>query len=252
MDDQTKRQDVTKRGGDAAASLKLAGTFAGFRLGAMMALPIIPGMLAFGLAVAATPARKGMGFIDHLLMNLFVYAGMSQLVALDAWPERFGAATVASLAILCAIINARLLLMSATLQPWLGGLPRWQIYPSLHLLTDPGWLIAMRYRADGGSDVGIYYGSSIVLFLTWIAAIVAGYLMGGLVADPSRFGIDLVMPIFFAAMLVPLWRGARRGIAWLVAGAVSLVVYYALGGWWFVVAGAIAGSVAGGFLDDAE
>jgi predicted branched-subunit amino acid permease len=177
---------------------------------------------------------------------------MSQLVALDAWPERFGTATVASLAILCAIVNARLLLMSATLQPWLGGLPRWQVYPSLHILTDPGWLIAMRYRADGGSDVGVYYGSSIVLFAAWTGAIVAGYLMGGLVADPSRFGIDLVMPIFFAAMLVPLWHGARRGIAWLVAGAVSLIVYYGVGGWWFVVAGAIAGSVAGGFLDDAE
>jgi predicted branched-subunit amino acid permease len=172
----------------AAPLAKVAGTFAGFRLGAMMALPVIPGMVAFGLAVGATAARKGLGFADNLLMNLLVYAGMSQLVALDAWPERFGVATVAGLAILCAIVNARLLLMGASLQPWLGGLPRSQIYPSLHLLTDPGWLIAMRYRADRGSDVGVFFGSSVVLYLAWIAAIVAGHLMGALVADPRRFG----------------------------------------------------------------
>jgi predicted branched-subunit amino acid permease len=58
--------------------------------------------------------------------------------------------------------------------------------------------------------------------------------------------------VFFAAMLVPLWRGARRALAWCVAGAVALAVDYFVGGWWFVLAGALAGSAAGGFIDDRE
>ena len=57
-------------------------------------------------------------------------------------------------------------------------------------------------------------------------------------------------PAFFAAMLIPLWRGPRRGIAWVVAGAVALLVQQLSGGWWFIVAGALAGSIAGGFIDD--
>ena len=36
------------------------------------------------------------------------------------------------------------------------------------------------------------------------------------------------------------------------SGAVALAVQQLLGGWWFIVAGAVAGSVAGGLLDDAE
>jgi predicted branched-subunit amino acid permease len=236
----------------ASGGGRVGTTLAGFRLGVWMALPVVPGMVAFGLAVGATAARKGLTFADNLLMNLFVYAGMSQLVALDAWPERFGVATLAGLALLMVIVNARMLLMSASLQPWLGALPRWQMYPALHLLTDPGWLIAMRYRAGGGSDAGVFFGSSVMLALAWMSAAAGGYLAGALVADPRRFGIDLVMPIFFAAMLIPLWRGARRAVAWAVAGAVALLVHYAVGGWWFVVAGAIAGSVAGGFLDDPD
>jgi hypothetical protein len=36
-----------------------------------------------------------------------------------------------------------------------------------------------------------------------------------------------------------------------VAGAVAVAVHQMAGGWWFIVAGALAGSVVGGFVDDA-
>jgi 4-azaleucine resistance transporter AzlC len=224
----------------------------GFNLGLRLALPVLPGMAAFGLAVGATAARKGMGFVDNLLMNLFVYAGMSQLVALEAWPERFTIGALAALAVLMITINARMLLMSAALYPWLHASPPWRIYPALHVLTDPSWLITMRYRAEGGSDAGVFLGSSVLLAIVWIAAACAGHVGGTLIADPRRYGIDLVMPIFFAAMLIPLWRGGRHAIAWIVAAAVAVTVHQLAGGWWFIVAGAVAGSVVGGFLDDAD
>jgi len=225
------------------------GSLAGFRLGVRFALPVMPGMIAFGLAVGATAARKGFSFVESLLMNLFVYAGMSQLVAMEVWPERLTMAALGALALLCATLNARMLLITASLQPWLGAMPRWQIYPALHLTVDPGWLIAMRYRAEGGSDIGVFLGSGALLAFTWMSATSAGYFAGALVSDPRAFGIDLVMPVFFAAMLVPLWRGARRAVAWVIAGAVALMVQQLLGGWWFIIAGAVAGSVARGFLD---
>jgi predicted branched-subunit amino acid permease len=228
------------------------GSLAGFNLGLRLALPVLPGMIAFGLAVGSTAARKGFSFVDSLVMNVFVYAGMSQLVAMEVWPERVTIAALGALALLCVVINARMLLITASLQPWLGALPPWKIYPALHIVVDPGWLIAMRYRAEGGSDIGVFFGSSVMLALTWMSATSAGHLTGALISDPRRYGIDLVMPIFFAAMLIPLWRGARRGVAWLVAGAVALLVQYLLGGWWFIVAGAVAGSVVGGLLDDAD
>jgi 4-azaleucine resistance transporter AzlC len=228
------------------------GSLAGFNLGLRFALPVLPGMFAFGLAVGATAARKGFSFIESLLMNFFIYAGMAQLVAMEVWPERLTTAAVGALVLLCATINARMLLITASLHPWLGSQPPWQVYPALHIAVDPGWLIAMRYRSEGGSDIGVFYGASVMLAITWMCATSAGYFAGVLISDPRRYGIDLVMPVFFAAMLVPLWRGPRRAVAWLVAGAVALAVQQLLGGWWFIVAGAAAGSVTGGLLDDAE
>ena len=97
-------------------------TLAGFNLGMRLALPIMPGMIAFGLAVGATAARKGFSFVDSLLMNVVVYAGMSQLVAMEAWPERVTIGAMFALAVLCATVNARMLLMSAALYPTLKAM----------------------------------------------------------------------------------------------------------------------------------
>jgi 4-azaleucine resistance transporter AzlC len=227
-------------------------SLAGFNLGMRLALPVVPGMVAFGLAVGATAARTGFTFVENLLMNVFVYAGMSQLVAMEAWPERITAGGLVALAVLMITVNARMLLMSAALHPWLHASSPWRVYPALHVLTDPSWLISMRYRANGGSDAGIFLGSSVLLAVAWIAATCIGHAAGVLIADPRRYGIDLVMPIFFAAMLIPLWRGGRASIAWIVAGAVAIAVHQLAGGWWFIVAGAVAGSVVGGLLDERD
>jgi 4-azaleucine resistance transporter AzlC len=227
-------------------------TLSGFELGMRLALPVMPGMIAFGLAVGATAARKGFSFVDNLVMNVFVYAGMSQLVAMEAWPERVTLGALAALAVLSVTVNARMLLMSAALYPWLGASPPSRIYPTLHVLADPSWLIAMRYRSQGGSDAGVLLGSSVLLAVAWVAATCVGHVGGTMIADPRRYGIDLVMPIFFAAMLIPLWRGGRPAIAWIVAGVVAVAVQQIAGGWWFIVAGAVAGSVVGGFLDDRD
>jgi predicted branched-subunit amino acid permease len=227
-------------------------SLAGLRLGVMLMLPALPGMIAFAVAVGATEARKGFGLAEAALMNLLVYAGASQMVAMEAWPDRLTLATVAALALLVATVNARMLLFGAALRPWLGKLPAWQIYPLLQFTTDPGWLITMRYRADGGNDAAVFLGGALAVLAAWIGAVTAGYLMGALVADPRAIALDLVMPIFFCAMAVPLWRRGRRTLAWGVAGAVALATAHLVSGWWFVIVGAVAGSLVEGFAEDGD
>ena len=92
----------------------------GFNLGLRLALPVAPAMIAFGLAVGATAARKGLDLMDSVLMNLLIYAGAAQLVAMEAWPQHFTATAIMGLAFICAVINARLVLITASLHPWLG------------------------------------------------------------------------------------------------------------------------------------
>jgi predicted branched-subunit amino acid permease len=237
---------------DRSSSGRPSWSLDGLRLGAAMMAPALPGMMAFAIAVGATEARKGFALAEAFLMNLLVYAGASQMVAMEAWPQRITLAGVAALALLVGTVNARMLLFGASLRPWLWSLPAWQIYPLLQLTTDPGWIIAMRYRAEGGNDVGVFLGGALVVWVAWLSATMVGYLAGALVADPRAIALDLVLPIFFAAMLVPLWRGRRRAIAWGIAGAVALATEHLVSGWWFVITGALAGAVAEGFAESAD
>ncbi|HZB62629.1 MAG TPA: branched-chain amino acid ABC transporter permease, partial [Microvirga sp.] len=81
-------------------------------------------------------------------------------------------------------------------------------------------------------------------WLVWFLASLAGFFAGALVPEPKRFGLDLVMPIYFAAMLVPLWRGAGPALPWLLAGTVALTVHALVPGYVFIIAGALAGVAA--------
>lgn len=224
----------------------------GFALGVRSMLPLLPGMVAFGIAVGSAAAAKGLTFVEHILMSVLVYAGLSQVVALEIWPQQMTTGAIAAVALVAATVNARLLLLSAAFRPWFGPLPAWQSYPLLYLLTDPGWIAAMRYRADGGADIGFYLGGGLLIFTVWMMAVTVGYSLGALVPDPKPIALDLVMLIFFAAMLVPLWRGASRAIPWIVAGVVALLVQHFVGGWWYVIAGSLAGIVAGGFVNERD
>lgn len=222
---------------------------AGFRYGLRLGLPVTPGVIVFGLIVGAVAERQGLSFIQNMSMNVLVFSGVAQLVALEIWPKVITWSAVATFAMLAGVVGARLFLMSVSMRPWFGKLPWWQSYPNLYLLTDTSWLIAMRYRGDGGNDVAVYFGASIIMMAGWLAATGAGYFAGGLIADPAKFGFDLVLPVFFAAMLVPLWKGARRATGWAVAGIVAVAVQWLVPGYWFIIAGAVTGALVGGFLD---
>ena len=104
--------------------------------------------------------------------------------------------------------------------------------------------------AEGGRDLSVYFGAAVTMLIGWIGASWAGYVLGGLISDPARYGLDLVMPVFFAAMLVPLWTGKHRMFGWIVAGVVAVAVQYLVAGWWFIVAGSLAGAFAGAWFDE--
>lgn len=222
----------------------------GLATGARLCGAMVPGTVVFAAAYGTLAAQKGLTLAETVLMSALVFGGASQLVALEVWTSPLALSTVLSLAVVTAIVNARFILMGATLRPWLSGLPGWQAYFALNAIVDATWLVGMRYRAEGGSDVSVFAGAGLTLWAVWVTSAIPGYLLGAFIADPKRFGFDLMLPIFFAAMFVPLWRGARRAIGWAIAGIVALAASYLLPGWWFIVIGALAGSIAGVFIDD--
>jgi predicted branched-subunit amino acid permease len=225
-------------------------TLAGVMHGARMIVPILPTITAFGAAFGAAASQKGLTLIEAGLMSGLVYAGASQLVALELWRGDWTLAALAAVAAVTATVNARLILMSASLQPWMAASPTALNAFNLFFLTDASWILGTRYHVGGGRDLGVLLGAGSLLWVIWIAATLPGHIAGSLLTDPKSLGLDLVMPIFFAAMLVPLWKGVRPALPWMVAGIVGVGVSAVGGGYLFIVAGALAGAATGAFFDD--
>lgn len=227
-------------------------TLSGLRLGVVAMLPLLPGLVVFAAAFGAVAAQKGLTLFDAALMSAIVFAGASQLVAMELWSVPIAASAIVALALVTAVVNMRMILMSASLYPWLRDAPSRQTYPTLLLLTDVNWLGSLRYRRAGGVDAGFLFGSGLIIWLVWVAATGLGHVFGSVIAEPRRYAIDLILPIYFVVMLVPLWHGPRRALPWAIAGAVALSVQRLVPGFWFIIAGALAGAVSGGFIDDRE
>ncbi|EIM25778.1 AzlC family ABC transporter permease [Microvirga lotononidis] len=222
---------------------------AGLRHGARAALPAFPGFIMFAVAFGTAAAQKGLSLGETLGLSAFVYAGASQMVGLEIWQQAWTPSTVLTIMTVTAVVNARMILLGATLQPWLKNEPLARTALNLFLITEAGWLVGTRYHSEGGRDVGVLLGCGIILWVVWLLATLSGFFAGALVPEPRRFGLDLVMPIFFGVMLVPLWKGAKVALPWLVAGLVSLIVHALVPGYVFIIAGALAGVAAGMLIE---
>jgi len=211
--------------------------------GARKGILIAPTLIAFGLGVGLLAASKGLTVAEIALMSAWVYAGGAQMATLQVWTEPL---PLLALVLTVLAMNARYILLSASLRPPFGTLPVWQIYPGLAIFGDGNWMLQMREITEGRRpDAGFLLGSGLVMILPWIAATVVGHLFGQVIGDPRRFGIDFLLAAFFAVMAVGFFRTARSIAPFVVAIAVAILVQKLVAGPWYLFAGALAGSLAG-------
>lgn len=232
------------------ASAEARWTFAAFRHGAIDVLPFVPGLAGFAMAYGTLAARKGMTLFETLLMSASIFAGVVQMVVLDSWPQTLTAGAIAGIVALTALVNARYLMIGATLRPLLGGQPSRKVYPTLFFLVEPPWLMSLRYYSNGGRDPAYLLGGGVAMYVVWVTTAIPGYLAGAAVGNPKQFGIDLLVPAFFVAMMVSLWRGPRRSWGLIVGALAAALTEFMFGGFWYLIVGAVAGCVAGVLNDD--
>jgi len=222
-------------------------TRAGMLRGMRATLAITLGLSPFALVMGVVSAAKGLSLAEALLMSGLVFAGTSQLVALESWAEP---APILGAALACLVINLRMAPMGAALAPALDRIRGWRLWLTLAFLVDNAFALFIAEIRAGRRDVGFLLGSAVTMWLNWMVMVTLGYLFGA--ALPLRPG----HPIFFAAVatliaiLVPVWRGRADLLPWAVAGVAALAVHAAgLGAPWPVLVGALLGATLGAWRD---
>lgn len=226
-----------------AACFTWAGVARGMR---DLASAIIP-VMAFGIAFGAAAVAAGLTPAVAVSMSALVFAGASQYAALDLWYAPF---SFAALLILTLAVNARHLVLGATLHSYLSRGPVLRRYAVLLLLSDANWAATQQAIARGDRDVGHLLGGGLVLWGAWLLGTLLGAVSGEALGDLDRFGIDAVMPAFFACALIGLVKSRTDMPPWGLAGAVSGALSMAIPVQWAVLIGALVGGLAGVVRDD--
>ncbi|WP_029348800.1 AzlC family ABC transporter permease [Bosea sp. 117] len=218
-------------------------TLDGVRRGALAMGPVLIPIFVFGAAFGIAARGAGLEGWAAALMSAVVFAGASQFAVLDLWqtPVPWVPLLLATFA-----INARHLLLGASLRMLTRGLAAWKRYAAMLVLSDLNWAALIAAEARGERDLGYLVGGGLAMWVVWLGATVLGAVAGGLtLADVQRYGLDLVLVVFFTTTLVGLHRKRIDDLPWLVAGLAALAAVWWLPPNWHVLVGGLAGGIAG-------
>lgn len=205
-------------------------------------LPLLVGVVPFGLIFGVTAAGSDVGGGLGYATSLIIFAGAAQLATVQLITDGAAAAVVIATAL---VINARHFMYSAALAPHFRELSPADRLLMPYVLTDQAFAVSIsRYEAalDPAYKRWFYVGAGMGLWTTWQLTTLIGVVLGATV--PESWSLDFAIPLVFLALLVPTLRDRPSVVAAVVGGTVAVVangVEYNLG----LIIGALSGIAAG-------
>lgn len=221
-----------------------------FKAGVKDTLPLMMGVFPFGVTFSILALATGLTRWETIGMSMLVFAGAAQFFAVLLLGQ--GIASWSVLGMTTLLVNLRHLLMGASLAPHVLRQPFWQQALLAFGMADETYAVTSSRIANSGYHPGYQWGSNAAGYVTWSGSTIIGALIGGRLGDPLAWGLDIVMPATFLAMLMPRLRH-RAGLAAAITGAaVSVLGALYLPGKWYLLLAAVAAALVGGCLEGAK
>jgi branched chain amino acid efflux pump len=197
----------------------------------------------FGIVYGLSARQAGFTMPEAIAMSTLVFAGASQFAAVGYLTQGLGWPAIV---VLTAFLNARHILYSAALGPWLAGTRRPVRAVMAHVLTDEAFALSIaHFRRIGRADAaGYWYAAIATTFIPWNLTTIVGMLLGGAVADPRAVGLDVVFPAAMAGLALGLSTGRREVVAAVAGAATGVLVALA----WDPAGGILVGGLLGPLL----
>jgi len=214
-----------------------------FRAGLRDVSPVVLGIIPFGLVAGAAAVDAGLSGLQAVGLSVVVFAGASQLAAIDLLGDGAPLAVVVATVL---VVNLRMVMYSASIAPHFREVAaRWKALMA-YLLTDQAYALSVtRFRETDVSRRGYYLGVAAPLWVVWQLCTLVGIVVGARV--PAWLPLDFALPLVFLALLVPAIEDAGTAAAGLVGGTLATLgsgLPYELGLPLGAVCGVLAGLVA--------
>ncbi|MEJ2119868.1 MAG: AzlC family ABC transporter permease [Alphaproteobacteria bacterium] len=206
--------------------------------GAGQALPVVAGVAVYGTVWGTLAVQAGLSPLEVVLMSGLVFSGAAQFVAIDLWSSPLAVGTIAFATLL---VGLRHVLMSASMEAVMRGIPPRRAYGALFFMVDEAWALSLRRVGQGGFTIAFYAGLCGFLYVSWLTTTLVGALLGRLVADPARYGFDVVFTAIFVVLIVGLWQGKRDLPSWAASALAAVACHHWVPGNWYIFVGGAAG-----------
>jgi len=220
-----------------------------FRDGLVELAPAMVAAAPIALLYGAIATNKGLSPLEVALSSGLVFAGGAQLAAIELWTTPV---PLAALVLSTFLINARYVLMSASLAPKVAHLPLLGRIVGFHVLADENWAMSERRAGGGRISAPYFFGMGAVFWLNWMAFSLLGGLTGPLIGDPSRFGADFAFTAMFIALTAGFARSRTSVMVIAASAAAAALAHLTVGAPWHVLAGALTGIAVAALLASPE
>jgi branched chain amino acid efflux pump len=205
-------------------------------------LPVAASIAPLAVVIGATGARSGVPVVADTAGAALIFAGAAHLAVLTTLAAGAGALTALAAA---ALINVRLLLYSASIEPRFRDQPRWFRWLGPALLIDQTFLmVTARDDLDDPARFRRYWSCAGGLLVgCWVALVALGSVLGPLL--PEGVPLDAAAVAVLVGMLAPRVNALRPAA---VVGTALITAALLPGGLGLLV-GIVAGAVVGVALD---
>jgi predicted branched-subunit amino acid permease len=210
--------------------------------GARDMTPMVAGLIPFAVAIGTTISTSHLSRLDGLLSGPVILAGSAQLVVV----KMLDAGSAPLLIILSAMmINARVLLYSASLAPWFTGRSlRSRLLLAIPVIDQLHFICTPRF-GRGDLDLrgrSVYYsGAAVWLVGAWVGAQAIPIVIGA--TAPDALHLEIAAPLALVGLLAKTTD--RRSMAAAVTGLVVAATAVRLPMHTSILAATLAGIAAG-------
>ncbi len=171
---------------------------------------------AYGVSFGALSVTAGLSVWQTCVLSLVMFTGGSQFAFVGVLGAGGIAAAPAAIAS-AVLLGVRNVAYGVRMSPVITG-GFWRRAAAAQLTIDESTAVALAQPTLPARRVG-FWVTGIGIYVGWNVATLAGALLGDVVGDPRRYGLDAAAAAAFLALLWPRLR-ARQPIAVGIAAAV--------------------------------
>jgi predicted branched-subunit amino acid permease len=218
---------------------------AGFWRGYLALLPLWSGAIPAGVAYGVAARSAGLSAGETQLMSLVVFSAAGQIGAVSLIA---GGTSPPLLIGTVMALNAQLVLLGLAIGRQLR-LSWPERLATAWLLTDGAYGVSL---GVGPLRLPVLLGAGASMYTGWNLGTALGAGVGAVLPSPGAFGIDLVAPLSFLAVLVPLVRTRPAVLVAAVAGATALLLVRIAPGGVAVLGAGLVGCAVGAWATRGE